>query len=209
MHISGLLFASNGLPMYTSLTKTKKYSKLEAHETLKRVASANAIIQHYKSYSLITVKRRAIVQSFLKVNLVTSYYNVINFLILCFTAPVIFTDTLDLCTFNFSLHCKLGESVNLQAVICMAVFGVFLFTVEQLVGNQDNVDWFSNIYNCRLTYCAKQTRANEDREKTVSMKVVDRKILTGSVPKSKLIIGEIVVNISKCNICIFIYIIWN
>ena len=138
-------------------------------------------------------------KAFLKVNLVTSYYNVINFLILYFTAPVIFTDTLDLCTFNFSLHCKLGESVNLQAVICMAVFGVFLFTVEQLVGNQDNVDWFSNIYNCRFTYCAKQTGANEDREKTVSMKVADRKLLTGSVPKSKLIICEIVVNISKCN----------
>ena len=77
------------------------------------------------------------------------------------------------------------------------------------MGNQDNVDWFSNIYNCRFTHCAKQTGANENRETTVSMKVVDRKILTGSVPKSKLIIGEIVVNISKCNICIFIYIIWN
>ena len=33
--------------MYKSLTKTKKYSELEAHETLKRVASANAIIKHY------------------------------------------------------------------------------------------------------------------------------------------------------------------
>ena len=78
------------------------------------------------------------------------------------------------------------------------VWGIF-FTVEQRVGNQDNVDWFSNIYNCRFTYWAKQTGANEDREKTVSMKVVDTKILTESVPKSKLIIGEIVVNISKCN----------
>ena len=31
--------------MYKSLTK---YSELEAYETLKRVASANAIIKHYK-----------------------------------------------------------------------------------------------------------------------------------------------------------------
>ena len=32
--------------MYKSLTKTKKkYSELEAHETLKRVASSNAIIK--------------------------------------------------------------------------------------------------------------------------------------------------------------------
>ena len=52
--------------MYKSLTKTKKYSELEAHETLKRVASANAIIKHYKSYSLITVKRHAMVLSFFK-----------------------------------------------------------------------------------------------------------------------------------------------
>ena len=58
MHISCLLFASNGLPMYKSLTKTKKYSELEAHEALKRVASANAII--------ITVKRHAMVLSFFK-----------------------------------------------------------------------------------------------------------------------------------------------
>ena len=48
--------------MYKSLTK-KKYSELEAHETLKRVASANAIIKHYKS-SLTTVKRHAMVLSF-------------------------------------------------------------------------------------------------------------------------------------------------
>ena len=41
MHIPCVLFASNGSPMYKSLTKTKKkYSELE---TLKRVASANAI----------------------------------------------------------------------------------------------------------------------------------------------------------------------
>ena len=51
--------------MYKSLTKTKKYSELEAHETLKRVASANAIIKHYKS-SLITVKRHAMVLRFFK-----------------------------------------------------------------------------------------------------------------------------------------------
>ena len=39
-------FASNVSPMYKSLTKTKKYSELEAHETLKRVVSANAILKH-------------------------------------------------------------------------------------------------------------------------------------------------------------------
>ena len=50
--------------MYKSLTKTKKYSELEAHETLKIVASANAIINHYKSSSLKTVKRHAMVLSF-------------------------------------------------------------------------------------------------------------------------------------------------
>ena len=38
--------------MYKSLPKTKQYSEREAHETLKRVASANAIIKHYKSSSL-------------------------------------------------------------------------------------------------------------------------------------------------------------
>ena len=52
--------------MYKSLTKAKQYSELEAHETLKRVASANAIIKHYKSSSLITVKRHAVVLSFFK-----------------------------------------------------------------------------------------------------------------------------------------------
>ena len=41
---------------YKSLAKTKKCSELEAHATLKRVASANAILKHYKSSSLITVK---------------------------------------------------------------------------------------------------------------------------------------------------------
>ena len=53
--------------MHKSLTKTKKkYSELEAHETLKRVASANAIKKHYKSSSLITVKCHAMVLSFFK-----------------------------------------------------------------------------------------------------------------------------------------------
>ena len=52
--------------MYKSLTKRKKYSELEAHETLKRVISANAIIKHYKSSSLIIVKRHAMVLSFFK-----------------------------------------------------------------------------------------------------------------------------------------------
>ena len=48
MHITYVLFASNGSPMYKSLTKTNKYSELEAHETLKRVASANAISKYTK-----------------------------------------------------------------------------------------------------------------------------------------------------------------
>ena len=53
--------------MYKSLTKTKKkYSELEAHETLKRVASANAILKHHKSSSLITVKCHAMVLNFFK-----------------------------------------------------------------------------------------------------------------------------------------------
>ena len=52
--------------MYKSLTKTKKYSEIEAHETLKSVASANSIIKHYKSSSLITVERNAMVLSFFK-----------------------------------------------------------------------------------------------------------------------------------------------
>ena len=41
--------------MYKSLTKTNKYSEIETHETLRRVASANAISKHYKSSSLITI----------------------------------------------------------------------------------------------------------------------------------------------------------
>ena len=64
MHIFCVLFASNISPMYKSLTKTKKYSELEAHETLKRVASENAILKHYRSSTLITVKRHAMVLSF-------------------------------------------------------------------------------------------------------------------------------------------------
>ena len=48
-------FATNGSPMYQSLIKTEKYSELETNEILKRVASANAILKHYKSSSLMTV----------------------------------------------------------------------------------------------------------------------------------------------------------
>ena len=51
--------------MYKSLTK-KKYLELEAHETLKRVASAIAISKHHRSSSLITVKRHVMVLSFFK-----------------------------------------------------------------------------------------------------------------------------------------------
>ena len=61
-----VLFAANELSMFKSLTKTKEYSELEAHETLKRVVSANAILRHYKRSSLITVKRHAMVLSFFK-----------------------------------------------------------------------------------------------------------------------------------------------
>ena len=50
--------------------------EFEAHETLKRVASANAIIKHYKSSSLITVKRHAMVLNILKANLVLVYVSV-------------------------------------------------------------------------------------------------------------------------------------
>ena len=50
--------------MYKSLTKTKKYSELEAHDKLKRVASANAILKHYKSSFFKNVKRHAMVLSF-------------------------------------------------------------------------------------------------------------------------------------------------
>ena len=47
--------------MYKSLTKTKNTQSLKP---MKRVASANVIIKHYKSSSLITVKRHAMVLSF-------------------------------------------------------------------------------------------------------------------------------------------------
>ena len=63
MCIFHVLFAFNGLPMYKSLTKTKKP---RAHKTLKREALANAILKHYISSSLITVKRHAMVLSFFK-----------------------------------------------------------------------------------------------------------------------------------------------
>ena len=74
MHISCVLCASNVIPMcfqwiaYVQIVK--KYSELETHETLKRVVSANAILQHYKHSSLKTVKHHAVVLSFLKANLV-------------------------------------------------------------------------------------------------------------------------------------------
>ena len=68
--------------MYKSLTKTKKYSELEAHEALKRVALANAIIKHYKRSSLITVKRHAMVLSFLKANLVHIFNTVLRIYLL-------------------------------------------------------------------------------------------------------------------------------
>ena len=55
MHISCVLFASNGSPMYKSLTKTKYTQELETHEILKRVTPANAILKHYKSSSLMAV----------------------------------------------------------------------------------------------------------------------------------------------------------
>ena len=52
--------------MYKSLTKAKKKKNTQSltHETLKRVASANAIIKHLESSSLITGKRHAMVLSF-------------------------------------------------------------------------------------------------------------------------------------------------
>ena len=64
--------------MYTSLTKTKKYSELETHVALKRVAAANAILKHYKRY-LITVKGCAVcLYAFLKANLVIKYIDSFN-----------------------------------------------------------------------------------------------------------------------------------
>ena len=48
--------------MYKSLTKNKKkYSELETFESLKRIASANAMLKDYKMSSSITVKRHAMV----------------------------------------------------------------------------------------------------------------------------------------------------
>ena len=52
--------------MYKSLTKTKQYSELEAHETLKRVASTNAIIKHYKNFFDNCKTLYAMVLSFFK-----------------------------------------------------------------------------------------------------------------------------------------------
>ena len=48
--------------MYKSLTKTKNSRR----ETLKRVASANAILKYYKSSSIIIVKRHSMALSFIK-----------------------------------------------------------------------------------------------------------------------------------------------
>ena len=57
--------------MYKSLTKTKNTQSLKHKNTLKRGASANAILKHYISSSLTTVKRHAMVLSFfLKASLV-------------------------------------------------------------------------------------------------------------------------------------------
>ena len=48
------------------LLKQKKNSELEANEALNRVVTANAIMKYYKSSSLITIKRHAMVLSFFK-----------------------------------------------------------------------------------------------------------------------------------------------
>ena len=66
MHITRVLFAFNGSPIYKSITKTKNYLELEIHEILKRVVSANAILKHYKSSSLVTLIRYKLVLSFFK-----------------------------------------------------------------------------------------------------------------------------------------------
>ena len=64
MHITRVLFAFNGSTIYKSITNTKNYLEIEFHETLKRVVSANAILKHYKSSSLVTLIRYAMVLSF-------------------------------------------------------------------------------------------------------------------------------------------------
>ena len=51
--------------MYKLLTKQNNTQSLK-HETLKRVTSANAILKQYKSSSLISVKRHAVVLSLFK-----------------------------------------------------------------------------------------------------------------------------------------------
>ena len=63
MHISCVLFASNESHLNKSLTKTY-YVELEIHEILKRVVSANAILKHYKSSSLVTIIHYEMVLSF-------------------------------------------------------------------------------------------------------------------------------------------------
>ena len=52
------------LPMDHLWTNHELNPELEAHEMLKRVASANAILKHYTSSSLISVKCHAMVLSF-------------------------------------------------------------------------------------------------------------------------------------------------
>ena len=55
--------------MYKSLTKTKNTQSLKHMKnwsTLKEWLQQNAILKHYKSSSLITVKRHAMVLSFFK-----------------------------------------------------------------------------------------------------------------------------------------------
>ena len=71
MHISCVLFASNRSTMYRSLTLTKKNTQSLKHwkEWLQ---------QDYKSSTLITVKRHAMVLSFLRANLVDLVYNLLS-----------------------------------------------------------------------------------------------------------------------------------
>ena len=65
---------------YVQIVNLKKILRAWTRETLKRVASANAIWKHYKSSSLITVKRHAMVLSFFKGNLI--YFTTISNLFL-------------------------------------------------------------------------------------------------------------------------------
>ena len=49
---------------YVQIVNQNKNNSELAYETLKRVASANTILKYYKSSSLITVKRHAMILSF-------------------------------------------------------------------------------------------------------------------------------------------------